>query len=324
MKSENMVDESKIDPNLKGAEFEAALKAQQGAPRTSPEEEPQRPPIQLYIIKTKISNENFVAESKDVNDKQKLYTYKFAKDIRDRIKAIRMKHKSPIYFSTLDFYGLRVCGEESKVNIQKAIDTADRDFKTLRAEYVHNLAKEMMGDETLTKSVKDIATAAKEKEEKDKGSSETPEKEPQVTVAEPETGEDQKLIFLQSIANQATPKLGASVMFIPLDFQQIFKGNLYGQITDAIQYQVYSGLFERMEGMLKRTAEGKELPERSRNALIKMVDSLKSINVTQDANVFKKLEDIRAKIVDGDLKEVAASLKSELDAGKSRWAAIEL
>ncbi len=312
-----MVDETKIDPNLKGAEFEAALKTQQG---TAPEEEPTSPPIQLYIIKTKISNENFIAESKDVNDKQKLFTYKFEKEIRDRIKAIRMKHKSPIYFSTLDFYGLRVCGEESKANIQKAIDAADKDFKTLRAEYVHNLAKEMMGDENLTASVKETAKTAKEKEEK-KG--EESEKVPE-TVGEPETGEDQKLVFLQTIANQATPKLGATVIFIPLDFQQIFKGNLYGQITDAIQYQVYSGLFERMEGMLKRTAEGKELPERSRNALIKMVDNLKSINVTQDENVFKKLEGIRAKIVDGDLKEVAASLKAELDAGKSRWAAIEL
>jgi hypothetical protein len=260
-----------------------------------------------------------------VNDKQKLFTYKFAKDIRDKIKSIRMKHKSPIYFSTLDFYGLRVCGDESKISIQKAIDAADKDFKTLRATYVHKLAEEMMGDEKLTATVTETAISAKEKEDtKEEKSGEVSKEETPEPVVGPETGENPKLLYLQSIANQATPKLGASVVFIPLDFQQIFKGNLYGQISDAIQYQVYSGLFERMEGMLKRTAEGKELPERSRNALIKMVDNLKSINVTQDENVYKKLESIRAKIVDGDLKEVAASLKAELDAGKSRWAAIEL
>ena len=55
-----------------------------------------------------------------------------------------------------------------------------------------------------------------------------------------------------------------------------------------------------------------------------MVDSLNSINVTKDENITQKLADIRSKIVDGNLKEVAASLKQELDAGKSRWAAIEL
>ena len=136
----------------------------------------------------------------------------------------------------------------------------------------------------------------------------------------PETGQ----IINQETADKLVPHLGAKVLFIPLDFQQIFKGNIYGQISDAIQYQVYSGLFARMETMLKRTEEGKELPERSRNALIKMVDSLNSINVTKDENITQKLADIRSKIVDGNLKEVAASLKQELDAGKSRWAAIEL
>lgn len=265
--------------NLTGIEFAAQMNAQQGVSQTPDGTVKEKPPIQLYIIKTKISNENFVLESKDVNDKQKLFTYKFAKETRDKIKAIRMKHKSPIYNSTLDFYGLHVCGDDSRPFIQKAIDAAEVDFKTLRMEYIQKLM-----------------------------------------VNAPETGQ----IINQETADKLVPHLGAKVLFIPLDFQQIFKGNIYGQISDAIQYQVYSGLFARMETMLKRTEEGKELPERSRNALIKMVDSLNSINVTKDENITQKLADIRSKIVDGNLKEVAASLKQELDAGKSRWAAIEL
>lgn len=272
------------EPELTGQEFVSAengkrAAAVKDAAAKALEEEKPKAPIQLYIIKTKISNENYVLESKDVNDKQKLFTYKFAKETRDRIKAIRMRYKSPIYNGTLDFYGLRVCGDSSKPNIQKAIDAAEVDFKKLRAEYIEKL----------------IAEA-------------------------PEKGE----VINQSTAEALVPHLGASVMFIPLDFQQIFKGNLYSQITDAIQYQVYSGMFARMENMLKRTEQGKELPERSRNALIKMVENLKSINVTKDEDINKRLEDYKARITKGEIAEVAASLKQELDAGKSRWAAIEL
>jgi hypothetical protein len=272
------------ETELTGQDFVDAENAKKAAlikdtSANAPEEEKPKAPIQLYIIKTKISNENYVENSKDVNDKQKLFTYKFAKDTRDRIKAIRMKHKSPIYNGTLDFYGLRVCSDAAKPIIQKAIDAAETDFKTLRSEYITKLIAEAPGK-----------------------------------------GE----VFSIQTAESLVPHLGASVMFIPLDFQQIFKGNLYSQITDAIQYQVYSGLFQKMENMLKRTAEGKELPERSRNALIKTCETLKSINVTQDENINKRLEGYKTQITKGELAEVAASLKQELDTGKSRWAAIEL
>jgi hypothetical protein len=121
-----------------------------------------------------------------------------------------------------------------------------------------------------------------------------------------------------------TPMLGATVVFIPLDFNQIFKGSLYGQISDSIKYQVYSNLFTRMETMLKRTTEGKEVPERSKEALLKMISTLRTVNVTKDGDIEGKLNEIKAAIESGDLKTVTASLKAELDAGKSRWAAIEL
>ncbi|MDD5010433.1 MAG: hypothetical protein PHC68_18785, partial [Syntrophorhabdaceae bacterium] len=124
--------------------------------------------------------------------------------------------------------------------------------------------------------------------------------------------------------SKVVDNLHAIVFFVPLDFNQIFKGNLYAQIGDAINYQVYSGLFERMENMLKRTEAGKDLPERSRKALIKLVDNLRNINVTNDSSVEEKLKEFKARIEKGEIKELAESLKAELDANKSRWAAIEL
>jgi len=139
-----------------------------------------------------------------------------------------------------------------------------------------------------------------------------------------ETSKAEQKNYTHDEANNLIPKLGAQAKFLPLDLNQIFKGSLYGQITDSIKYQVYSGMFARMETMLKRTEEGKELPERSRNALIKVIESMRSINVTKDENIYKQLDAFKAQIEKGELKEVAASLKAELDAGKSRWAAIEL
>lgn len=263
---------------LKGEAFVKAQQAQQG--NGTPKEQPaDKPAIQLYIIKTKISNENFVEKSEEINLKQRLYTYKFTKKDRDSIKAIRMRYKAPIYDGTLNFYGLYVCGEDAKEFIQKAIDAADAEFGKLRVDCIQSLIDEKA-----------------------------------------QAGE----LISQATADQLTPHLGAKIRFIPLDFNQIFKGSLYAEIGDAIKYQVYSGLFARMETMLKRTEEGKELPERSRNALIKMCESMRSINVTKDDNIYKKIDEFKAQIEKGELKEVAASLKAELDAGKSRWAAIEL
>ncbi|MFA5136975.1 MAG: hypothetical protein WC489_06340 [Patescibacteria group bacterium] len=257
------------------------------------------PPTKIYIVKTKMSSPNHIEKSEEIGEYQRKTWYLFDKESRKKFSALRMKYKGPIYSSCLNFHGLYVCGTSSMSFIEENMAAATREFKAVGEEFME------------TELTKYEERARKEYTEKYK-------REP----------DEKALTMLVDIKRDeikdVVASLHADVMFIPLDFQQIFKGSLYAQIGDAINYQVYSGLFTRMEKMLKRTEEGKDLPERSRKALIRMVDNLKNINVTGDEDIEKKLEEFKAQIERGEIKELAESLKNELDANKSRWEAIEL
>lgn len=258
-----------------------------------------KPKTKLFIVKTKMSSSNFVEESQDIGEYEKRTKFLLDKGSRKKVSALRMKYKSPVYSSCLNFHGLYVCGASSQKFISDSMAAATAEFRAVGKEFMENELKKH---------------AARIREEVMQKNGRT------LTDEDVQIMQRPKKLELEKVVNN----LHADVIFIPLDFQQIFKGSLYAQIGDAINYQVYSGLFERMDRMLKRTEEGKELPEKSRQALIRMVENLKKINVTNDESIDNRLAEFKAKIEKGEIKELAESLKQELDANKNRWEAIEL
>ena len=115
--------------------------------------------------------------------------------------------------------------------------------------------------------------------------------------------------------------LSSSIIFMPLNMAEVTKGEMYKQILDAIEYRILSDLTERLETVAK-TKTG-QLPERSKEAMIKMIDRLKSVNVMNDENIEKKLSKIRDKIVNNDLDNLKADFTKEIAALNQRGAYLE-
>ena len=105
--------------------------------------------------------------------------------------------------------------------------------------------------------------------------------------------------------------LGSSLMFIALDMTEATKGEMYQKILNAIEFQILSDLAEKLEKVAK-TKTG-QLPERSQKAMLSMIDKLKAINVMNDANIEKKLQDIKEKIENNDLEALKNGFTKELE-----------
>lgn len=115
--------------------------------------------------------------------------------------------------------------------------------------------------------------------------------------------------------------LKSEVMFIALDMNEVTKGEMYKRVLDAIEYRILSDLAERLEKIAK-TKTG-QLPDRSKEAMIKMIDRLKSVNVMNDSNIENKLSKIREKIINNDLENLKAEFTKDLGALNERGTFLE-
>jgi len=125
--------------------------------------------------------------------------------------------------------------------------------------------------------------------------------------------------------------LGATVLFIPLDMDEVNKGEMHSQVMASIWYRVYKDAFERMQEVIEMKGDA-ELPLRSKNALLRMCERLRGMNVMGDSNVEKLIDDIQNSIEADALAPMAEYLDTELSrlTGKNqktksgRWAKIEM
>lgn len=112
--------------------------------------------------------------------------------------------------------------------------------------------------------------------------------------------------------------LHTQLIFIPLNIHEIQGGELYGQIINAIRYRVLSEVIEKIED---KTGQ---LTEKGKEAVLKLIERMKSINIFNDPEVTKRLGEIREKIINEDLETVRKELAQELDITRQRIAYVNL
>lgn len=112
--------------------------------------------------------------------------------------------------------------------------------------------------------------------------------------------------------------LHTRVTFLPLNIHEIEGGELYGQIINAIRYRVLSEVIEKIED---KTGQ---LTEKGKEAVLKLIERMKSINIFNDPQVTQRLGEIREKIISDDLETVRKELTQELDITRQRIAYVNL
>jgi hypothetical protein len=200
----------------------------------------------VYIVQVVMSSPNHILESKEIDDITQETVYKFKKDTRNKINAIRMRQKAPIFNNALDFYGLHLCRDDQIQKIQQAITEANTELEAIDRS------------------------------------------------------------------------LGASVVFIPLNIHEVRRGELYGQVIAAIRFRILSEVIERIEDKVG------QLPKQSLEAMKNLIERMRAVNVLNDPEVDKKLNEIRDKILSQDVETLRKDLEQELTMTKQRMTYVSL
>ncbi|MDD5454036.1 MAG: hypothetical protein PHW62_00850 [Candidatus Ratteibacteria bacterium] len=112
--------------------------------------------------------------------------------------------------------------------------------------------------------------------------------------------------------------LHAEVIFLELNIHDVQRGELYGQVISAIRYKIMYELIEKIG------EKAGQLPDKSKNAMLNLIERLKSVNVLNDPEVDLQLKTIREKILTDDIAAVKAELTKDLSFTKQRMAYINL
>jgi len=115
------------------------------------------------------------------------------------------------------------------------------------------------------------------------------------------------------------PDLSAGVEFIELSQNGIRESEIFGKIHHAIKTQVYGSLYERLTELTKKN----DIPDKSYNALLKMVESLKSVNIFDDPEINAIIENTRENINSRTLAPVLSQITNEIQKLQNPYSFIE-
>jgi len=87
--------------------------------------------VNLYIVKTRLSSPNFILCSEEIDDMTQQYTYKFNKETRQQISAIRGRFQKPVYEGTANFHGLYICQEKHCKELQTMMEKANTELQKI-------------------------------------------------------------------------------------------------------------------------------------------------------------------------------------------------
>lgn len=118
------------------------------------------------------------------------------------------------------------------------------------------------------------------------------------------------------------PILKAEVNFLPLDLNQIAKGNVYEQILGSIKFQVFNKVFKRVDDLVSK--EKDKLPETTKKSLKNLIDQCRALNVVKDQDIENQIDKIAKQIETESLVPLRNSLQEALKTGEGRFYALEV
>ena len=87
--------------------------------------------MRMYLVEVQMSYDDVVEKSKDIDEKHRELTLRYAKKVRKRISYIREKYRREAYSHTVRFYSLHFATEEGVKKITGVIREADRQMKSI-------------------------------------------------------------------------------------------------------------------------------------------------------------------------------------------------
>lgn len=89
---------------------------------------------ELFIVQVRISSSNHVVSREEIDESTDLVLYKYNKETRQAINAVRNRHKYHIFKDTIDFHRLRICSLRQQAGIQARVADAAHDLNQIHDE----------------------------------------------------------------------------------------------------------------------------------------------------------------------------------------------
>ncbi len=123
--------------------------------------------------------------------------------------------------------------------------------------------------------------------------------------------------------------LMAFAEYLPLDLEEARKGTVYGNILNAIRERVLDNILKKVSEVVDRGTD--DLKPATKEMLLRLVDKMKQINVLQDDEIDRRLDEIRNQIdrevlvpLKADLEQELETVQQAIDASHTRFGNIEL
>ncbi|DAC71797.1 MAG TPA: hypothetical protein DSN98_08510 [Thermoplasmata archaeon] len=119
--------------------------------------------------------------------------------------------------------------------------------------------------------------------------------------------------------------LKAEGMFMELSSTALSEGNMFDAMVGQIKNQILEVALKRIEDTIKRnegSAQG--LPLKTKNALIRMLEKTKMINVIRDESIDGRIEEMKAKILSEDITSLRDEILDVLNETKDRFSSLPI
>jgi len=117
--------------------------------------------------------------------------------------------------------------------------------------------------------------------------------------------------------------------YLPLDLERARKGTVYGSILNAIRERILDNILKRVSEVVGRDSDN--LKPATKEMLLKLVDKMRQINVLEDDEIDRRLDEIRNQIdrevlvpLKADLEQELETVQQAIDASHTRFGNIEL
>lgn len=121
---------------------------------------------------------------------------------------------------------------------------------------------------------------------------------------------------------QIDPMLKAEIHFIPLSMSGMQSENLMEEMLNQIQTQIHERVLERINEVIEKN--GDKMTSRTRGALTKMLDRLKTINVMEDSKIDGRIEEMRRMIMTDQILPLQKEIMEILDEEKDRFSTVDV
>jgi hypothetical protein len=120
------------------------------------------------------------------------------------------------------------------------------------------------------------------------------------------------------------PTLHADAQFLPLQSEAFASGTLLDNLTAQIREQIHGRVLARIEKTITDNENAGMLSNKTKTALLKMLDKCKAVNVIGDSSIDQRIESMKSQINNNEILAMRDEILTILNESQDRFSSIDM